>query len=444
MKSLKFLTFLLTGSILLNACKKDDPIKQPVDDAFKAILVGSLTESRTFTENDTVILFGNVFVPENITLTFEQGTTIKSDITEKGALIIERGGKLICNGTQDKPVVFTSGKPVGERQPGDWGGIILLGKAPTNRATTPIIEGGVNKPYGGTDANDNSGSLKYVRIEYPGIAAQTGSEINGLTFGGVGAGTVIENVMVSYSNDDAFEFFGGTVNAKNLIAFATADDDYDFDLGYIGKIQYAISFRDPKEDDSDPGNGVESDNDGTGAAALPYTRPILSNFTWVGPNGAANTAPGHNFANRFRRGTRFAVYNSILLGYAKGGLVIDGETTGNAYRDGESQFKNNIVQAVMLPFAVIGSNNPFTDATLEAKAVSDGCIKYSLSTDIELTNITSLNAPNFSPKVNSPAKIGANYDGLDGFFTKGNFRGAIGDNDWTKTWTNFNPQVKVY
>ncbi len=443
MKSLKFLTFLLTGSILLNACKDDDPIKDPVDNVEKATLTGDLKESRTFTENDTVKLLGYVYVQSGVTLTFEQGTVIKSDVNTKGALIVERGGKLICNGTQDKPVVFTSGKPVGERQPGDWGGIILLGKAPTNRSTEPTIEGGVGRPYGGTDPNDNSGSLKYVRIEYPGIVAQQASEINGLTLGAVGAGTVIENVMVSYSNDDSFEFFGGTVNAKNLISFGAADDDYDFDFGYIGKIQYAIAFRDPKEDDSDPGNGVESDNDGTGTSASPFTKPTLSNFTWVGPNGAANTAPNHNFANRFRRGSRFSVHNSILLGYAKGGFVIDGESTAIAYLNGESQFKNNIVQAVTLPFGSL-NNAQFTDATLEAKAVADGCIRYSLSTDIVLTNITSLTAPNFQPATNSPAKIGANYDGLDGFFTKGNFRGAIGDNDWTKTWTNFNPQVKVY
>src|SRR5690606_26427426 len=129
------------------------------------------------------ILKGYVYVKDGATLTIEPGTIIKSDVTEKGALIIERGAKLNAIGTSDKPIVFTSGKPAGQRLPGDWGGIILLGKASTNRTTEPTIEGGVGKNYGGTIDNDNSGTLKYVRIEYAGIAAQPGSEINGLTCG---------------------------------------------------------------------------------------------------------------------------------------------------------------------------------------------------------------------------------------------------------------------
>ncbi|HAN66285.1 MAG TPA: hypothetical protein DCQ34_08510, partial [Chitinophagaceae bacterium] len=134
----------------------------------------------------------------------------------------------------------------GSRTPGDWGGIVLLGNAPTNRSTTPIIEGGINSQYGGNIPTDNSGVLKYVRIEFAGIAADPNSEINGLTLGGVGSGTTLENIQVSYGNDDAYEFFGGTVNAKNLIAFATADDDYDFDFGYTGRIQFGITLRDPQ------------------------------------------------------------------------------------------------------------------------------------------------------------------------------------------------------
>lgn len=428
----------------MNACTEDDPIVETPDPAIKALLTGDITENKTYTANDTVSLVGYVYVKSGATLTFESGTIIKSDIASKGALIIERGAKLVCNGTQDKPVVFTSGKPINERQPGDWGGIILLGKAPTNRTTEPIIEGGVVKPYGGTDANDNSGSLRYVRIEYAGIAAEPGSEINGLTLGGVGSGTVLENIMVAYANDDAFEFFGGTVNAKNLIAFATSDDDFDFDFGYTGRIQYAIAFRDPAIDDSDAGNGVESDNDGTGTSATPFTLPTLSNFTWIGPNGAANTAPNLNFANRWRRGTKFSVHNSILMGFPKGGFVIDGESTALAYSNGESQFKSNIVQASTFPFKSVGNTVYINDQQLEDKAILDGCLKFNTSVQIGLTNISNLNAPNFKPAANSPALTGANFTGLNSFFTVGTFRGAIGASDWTTGWTNFNPQTTVY
>ena len=208
------------------------------------VLSGTIDNSITL-KKGTFTLKGYVYVNNGAVLTIEPGTIIKSDISQKGALIVERGSKLIADGTATDPIVFTSGKPSGEKAPGDWGGIILLGKAPTNRPTSPapIIEGGVNRPYGGTDANDNSGTLRYLRIEFSGIAAEPGSEINGLTLGGVGAGTILENIQVSFGGDDAFEFFGGTVNAKNLVALGTYDDDYDFDFGYSGKIQFAVSLK---------------------------------------------------------------------------------------------------------------------------------------------------------------------------------------------------------
>ena len=139
--------------------------------------------------------------------------------------------------------------------------------------TNPEIEGGVNNAagdafYGGTDANDNSGVLRYVRIEFPGIAFTDNNEINGLTCGGVGAATTLEHVQVSYSGDDSFEFFGGTVNAKYLIAYRGWDDDFDTDFGYSGKIQFAVSLRDPEIADQSGSNGFESDNDGSGTTHL--------------------------------------------------------------------------------------------------------------------------------------------------------------------------------
>lgn len=161
-------------------------------------------------------LRGYVFVNNRAVLTFAAGSTILSDSIQKGALIVERNSRLFAEGTSAEPIVFSSGKPAGQRRPGDWGGIVLLGNAPTNRSTTPIIEGGINSEYGGSVVADNSGSLKYVRIEFAGIAADPNSEINGLTCGGVGSGTTLENIQVSYGNDDAYEFFGGTVNPKIL------------------------------------------------------------------------------------------------------------------------------------------------------------------------------------------------------------------------------------
>jgi hypothetical protein len=388
-------------------------------------------------------LNGYVYINNRARLTIAAGSVIVSDLVNKGALIVEQNSRLIADGTATEPIVFTSGKPAGERKPGDWGGIVLLGNAPTNRSTTPIIEGGINAVYGGSLANDNSGILRYVRIEYAGIAADPNSEINGLTLGGVGNGTIIENVQVSYGNDDAFEFFGGTVNCKNLIAFATADDDFDFDFGYVGRIQFGVSLRDPLfVDGGDAGNGIECDNDGSGTVAGPRTRPVLSNFTFVGPNDAPGTLANHNFNTRFRRSTHFVLVNSILMGYQKAGFQFESDSTAAAYLDGRSIFRNNLVHAVTSPYRV--SSATLTNAAdVKTKAESEGCITYTNAGDIQLTSPFSLTAPNWMPIAGSPALSGANFTGLTGFQTV-TYRGAFGTDNWTTNWTSFTPQTNSY
>ena len=387
-------------------------------------------------------LKGYVYINNRARLTFAAGSVIVSDTINKGALIIEQNSRLIADGTASEPIVFTSGKAPGQRKPGDWGGIVILGNAPTNRATTPIIEGGINAVYGGSLANDNSGILRYVRIEFAGIAADPNSEINGLTLGGVGAGTIIENVQVSYGNDDAYEFFGGTVNCKNLIAFATADDDFDFDFGYVGRIQFGVSLRDPLfVDGGDAGNGIECDNDGTGTTASPRTRPQLSNFTFCGPNGAAGVLANHNFNTRFRRATHFVLVNSILSGYQKAGFQFESDSTAAAYIDGRSIFKNNLVHGVVEPYKV--TSTLINAAAIKTKAESEGCITYTAAGDIMLENPFVLAGPNFLPKVGSPALAGASFAGLTGFTTT-TYVGAFGATNWATGWTSFTPQTNVY
>lgn len=427
----------------ITSCKKDDteePITPPVNPN-ETILSGTLTANKTLTADKTWTLKGYVYVPNGITLTIEAGTTIKSDNTEKGALCIERGGKIQANGTADKPIVMTSGQAAGARTPGDWGGLIILGNAPTNRSSTPVIEGGLDRPYGGTNATDNSGTLKYVRIEYAGIAAFPGSEINGLTLGGVGSGTTIENIQIVYGNDDAYEFFGGNVNAKYLVAFATADDDFDFDFGYTGKIQFAVALRDPAfVDNGDAGNGIEADNDGSGTTATPYTRPVLSNFTFVGPNNATGTAANHNFGNRWRRAVRFVLRNSILMGWQKGGFSMESDGTANDYSaaGGTSEFKNNLVHAVADPYRVSGlTAATLTAAAVRTKAESEGCKTYTNAADIKLTSPFTITNPNLLPAAGSDALTGANFTGLDAFFTATTHVGAFGTTNWLATWTRF-------
>lgn len=429
------------------------------------VITGTIDESITLRKG-TFTLKGYVYVNNGATLTIEAGSIIKSDVTEKGALIIERGSKLIADGTANEPIIFTSGKNSGERAQGDWGGIILLGKAPTNRPTSPapIIEGGVNRPYGGSDAGDNSGILRYVRIEFSGIAAEPNSEINGLTCGGVGSGTILENIQVSYGSDDAYEFFGGTVNAKNLIAYATYDDDFDFDFGYSGKIQFGVSLRD-KPSDTDQANGIECDNDGSGTTAAPITKPQLSNFTFIGPYDTTGSSALHGFSNRWRRSTRFVLNNSLLIGHRLAGFSIESGNSMADYTSGNSAFKNNIVAVYKDPYRADSSAarsiithypaNPLTSqqtsqmraeaaAAMKTKAESEGNVTLASRDDVQLTDPFNFASPNFVPKAGSPALAGASFAGMDQFFTTTTYRGAFGNTNWAQGWASFTPKTNTY
>lgn len=335
-------------------------------------LSGNINTTITLTSDKVWTLKGYVYITDGAKLIIQPGTTIVSDIAEKGALCIERGAQIIAEGTATKPIVFTSGRSVGEKSPGDWGGIVILGRAKTNRSSEPTIEGGIGRAYGGANDTDNSGILKYVRIEYAGVAALPNSEINALTLGAVGSGTIIENVQTIYANDDAFEFFGGTVSPKNLYAFATADDDYDFDFGYTGTVTNSVSKRDPQfVDNGDAGNGVECDNDGTGSSAQPYTHPKLIGMILVGPF-EANALSNHNLGLRWRRATRFTITNSKILGYMKGGFSVESNETAQSYKDGISKFENNEIQSYDPVINFKSTSTIITANDMKSKALNSG------------------------------------------------------------------------
>lgn len=441
------LSVLFAACVKVNFNEDQGPSDgNPDDPNISRVLTGSYERDITL-EGGVYTLKGYVYFTSGTTLKIPEGTIIKSDVSQKGALIIERGAKIEALGSASNPIVFTSGKPAGSRTRGDWGGIILLGNAPTNRplSPAPLIEGGVDRRYGGEVANDNSGTMRYVRIEFAGIAAEPGSEINGLTMGGVGSGTVLEYIQVSYGNDDSYEFFGGNVNAKYLIAYASSDDDLDFDFGYTGKIQFAVVQRRPEIADTDAGNGVEADNDGSGTTAEPYTRPTLSNITWIGPNGAANTEANLNFANRWRRAVRFEVHNSIMMGFPDAGLSLESAATAQAFNDGISVFKNNMVHAMASPYKVdAAAEGVITAAQVKAKAEGDGTVTYDNADDIMLEAPFNFDTPNYMPKAGSPALTGAVFTGLDAFFTNVTHRGALGTTNWMSGWTNFTPNTNVY
>ena len=370
----KLLAIILLTTLF--GCKKqlggtDEPINVPSS----TTITGTINTTTTLTSDKVWTLRGYVYVTDGAKLIIQPGTKIVSDIAEKGALCIERGAQIIAEGNQSNPIVFTSGKPDGQKAPGDWGGIVILGRAKTNRSSEPTIEGGIGRPYGGTNDSDNSGILKYVRIEYAGIAALPNSEINALTLGGVGSGTIIENVQTIYANDDAFEFFGGTVSPKNLYAYATADDDYDFDFGYTGTVTNGVAKRDPQfVDNGDAGNGVECDNDGTGSTAQPFTHPKLNGMILIGPFDATALS-NHNLGLRWRRATQFTITNSKVLGYQKGAFSIESNETAQAYKDGVSKFLNNEIQAFDPLLNFKSTSTVFTAAQMKEKALGEGNVE---------------------------------------------------------------------
>ncbi len=446
-KSLLMATLCLT--ILVTSCKKKTV---EGEDLTPETISGDITANRTLTANKTWILSGYVRVLNGATLTIEPGTVVRGDKATKGALIVERGAKLMAEGTAAKPIIFTSNQAVGSRAIGDWSGIIICGRAPINQTGGEAqYEGGIlgatTAFYGGTVANDNSGVLKFVRIEYAGIAIQQDREINSLTLAGVGSGTVIENIQVSFGGDDGFEWFGGTVSCKNLIAYRCTDDDFDFEFGYVGRVQYAVSIKDPNVFDasaSGASNGIECDN-GAGVDDAPANKPFLSNFTFVGPGVNANAK--HNVGVVFRKGTRFVLRNSIIVDHLKGGFNLATVQAGDRLFAGESEFRNNLVfcAAANSNFTVSTAGTSFaTNDVLRAFAINATNMNTELASlaAAGITSATMVN-PVLTLTATSPAKTGASFTGLTGFETV-TFRGAMDTNNWATGWANFDPQNVVY
>ena len=322
----------------------------PENTVYPATTSTAATDITTNTTWSGVVLLQNkIYVKNNATLTIAPGTIIRGDKLTQGTLIITRGAKLIANASASNPIVFTSNEAVGSRNEGDWGGVVILGLAKNNQpGGVANIEGIVpttDTQFGGNFDTDNSGIIKFVRIEFAGIALEPNKEVNGITFGSVGNGTIVDNVQVSFSGDDSFEWFGGTVNCKHLIAYRGLDDDFDTDFGFRGKIQFFMSIRDKDLFDA-PGdsNCFESDNDAAGSTAQPKTMPIFSNGTIVGPKGNGTIALpiGEKFekAFRLRRNTSTSCFNSIVTGWEKG-LSIEGTAVVNNVNGDSLVFAHN-------------------------------------------------------------------------------------------------------
>lgn len=300
----------LVMSVTMSSCSSDDeptaPAKTDPEVAYKGNVaysngilfnngteLGNGTQNFHFTgdvtlERGTYLLKGWVYVDAGAKLRIPAGTIIKGDKQTMAALIVEPGGYVEMKGTKDAPIVMTSAQPAGQRRPGDWGGLIICGKARNNQGTQQI-EGGPTTIHGGNNDADNSGIYQYIRVEFAGYPFDTDKEINGITFGSVGSGTTIDHLQVSYSNDDSYEWFGGTVNCKYLVAYKGWDDEFDTDNGFSGTVQYGLSIRDPRIADTSQSNGFESDNNASGAETTPFTSATFKNITFIGPRTAKNS-----------------------------------------------------------------------------------------------------------------------------------------------------------
>ena len=317
--------------------------------------IKSISTTVTLDASKVYLLTSTCVVKSGGKLVIPAGTVIRgaADLTATPKLYamisVERGGMIEVNGTPKKPVVMTSNKAAGSRDRGDWGGLVLCGKAVNNQGSDVQLEGFNNVAvdntlgkFGGTDDKDNSGVIKYVRIEFAGLAFEPNKEVNSLTMGSVGSATTIEGVQCSFGNDDGFEWFGGTVNCKKLISYKTTDDDFDTDFGYRGTVQFGIAVRDTNYYDltwnatsgASTSETFESDNDAAGSGKTPYTAAVFSNITCVGPvsldktyNDLSSTQKGaFRRGARIRRNSRLSIVNSIFMGY-RNFIMFDGDST---------------------------------------------------------------------------------------------------------------------
>ncbi len=479
---------------------------------------GDITTNTTWSSTNVYTATGTIHVTSGATLTIEPGTIIRANnsgqANDKFTLIINKGGKINAVGTAARPIVFTSGAAPGSRVPGDWSGILIVGNAVTNlrnQAGLPDGQGQYealpNDPaaaYGGTNNADNSGTLKYVRIEYAGYAYLQDRELNGLTLAAVGTGTSIDYVQVSYANDDSFEWFGGAVNGKHLIAFAGIDDDFDCDEGYVGKGQFFLGVRHPSySDQAGTSNGFEHDNNtgrtataGTGKVPnvnnpAPVTRPVFSNVTLVGPIRAgetrSNLAGNHKYGTGvlLRSNNSTSLFNSIVYGYPtavqfqNGAASIVPSTHTKASVD--SVTFNNVAASINsspdvlfgqsnVPTTYNGSPFSFTTSTWWATQGFDNT-SVTGSGNFNLANPSYTGTANgaasqinfagvdFSPAVGSAYLSGAEFTDpklanfllpvtppttSTQFFEQVSFKGAMGTTNWASGWANFTPQSTVY
>jgi len=418
----------------------------------------------TLTNDKVYIMKGFNYVNAGGVLVIQKGSLILGDKPTTGTLIIQRDGKIIADGTVNQPIVFTSRFPSGERNPGDWGGILMLGRAGINTSTgldSAQIEGfppGTGPWYGGQPIvnDDSSGVLRYVRIEFAGVnlTGISGNEINSLTMGGVGSKTVIEHVMVSYAGDDAYEFFGGTVSPKYLIAYRNVDDDFDCDNGHRGKIQFGLSVRDSLISDISASHSFEIDNNNNNPSNYnnPRTQTVFSNITCIGPKANLTDLVNPNYKRcaHLRRNMLASIYNTVFTGNPTG-ILFDGKGVQVAALNDTIQIRNSIIAGMNKLADTVSSNGSGMNPISWIQTTSFSNRVLTNNSDVQMTNpfgfyenppAPANNVNYWTPLAGSPALTGADFSNpkLAGLEVT-TYVGAFGTtNDWILGWTNFNPK----
>lgn len=348
---------------------------------------------------------GGLHVKAGATLRIEPGVeVIAVDDEIPDYILIEQGAKIDAQGTAAHPIVMTSEL----KESGAWGGIHICGYAHTNAGTGVLSEIG-NAPYGGDNDADNSGTLRYIRLEYTGFALDEEHEANGVSFYGVGNGTTVEYLQAYKGSDDGFEFFGGSVNVRHMVVTSCSDDSFDWTEGWNGKGQFLVGYQ---EAESTLGYDcdclMECDNNGNNAAATPVAHPVLANVTLVGNNSAAGTR-----GVRLRAGTEVELYNAIITGKAKC-LTVETAETENSFSKSQNP---SVLEYISMSTELDSQEGIYTNAAFEA------------------------GAGNATDYVNTltDGYVGTIQGGKtlsDSFFTAAAYKGAVSaSDDWTAGWT---------
>jgi hypothetical protein len=430
---------------------------------------------------DTVyVLTGIYYVDSTYSMTIEPGTVVLGDTA--ATLIVARGGQLFSMGEPWSPVVFTSLKAPGNRAPGDWGGLVLLGNGSTNKGQQ-VLEGGIGGAiYGsGSTANDpgSQGIIKYTRVEFPGYRFALNDEINSITFGGVQEDTEFHHVQCSYGFDDQYEWFGGRLDAKYLIAFGGTDDCFDTDFGMRGRLQHLFALRDPDFwDPTGESRGFESDNDGSGSSDTPLTAPIFSNVTMVGPERTDAHIPhagSFDWSAVVRRNSRLAFFNSVIMGWGGGVSIRDGSRNNLTWENISIQASGSspipsVTEAgcSYMPSTVTVHNTSRWLCSDGVPGTYEGVLDWfdngvvnsigsspRLPSTVAISDLSNLNDPDPRPTLASELVTPGNWDYTnplvdDGWFDKPSYRGAFPSVNtakealWYREFANFDPQNTDY